>query len=192
MTCVVGYIDSENNKVFMGGDSAGVSENFNLTVRTDGKVFKNGDFIFGFTDSFRMGQILKYSFVPPTPKDDEDIHAFMCTKFVNALRECFVEGGFAKIEDTTFEVGGTFLVGYKGMLFEIYDDYQVGIPIDGFSAVGCGGDVAKGALHAIKSIKFDTPPLAKDVVFIALQASERNNAGVRSPFVVIDEDGKIY
>ena len=57
MTCIVGLIDGR--RVWMGGDSAGVS-GLDITVRADAKVFRNGDFLIGFTSSFRMGQLLAF------------------------------------------------------------------------------------------------------------------------------------
>jgi ATP-dependent protease HslVU (ClpYQ) peptidase subunit len=62
MTCIVGMV--ENGKVYIGGDSAGVS-GFDYHIREDQKVFQNGDMIFGFTSSFRMGQLLQYSLKIP-------------------------------------------------------------------------------------------------------------------------------
>ena len=59
MTCIVGLVD--NGKIYMGGDSAGVS-NLDIRIRADQKVFKTGEFIMGFTSSFRMGDLLKYDF----------------------------------------------------------------------------------------------------------------------------------
>jgi hypothetical protein len=63
-------------------------------------------------------------------------------------------------------------------LFNIDVDFQVGEALDGFEAVGCGGDIAKGALFATLSY----PP--RERILLALQASERFNSGVRGPFVV--------
>lgn len=62
MTCIVGLVDK--GSIYMGGDSAGVA-GLSVTTRADEKVFLNGPFIMGFTTSFRMGQILRYKFVPP-------------------------------------------------------------------------------------------------------------------------------
>ena len=62
MTCIVGL--EHKGKVYIGGDSAGVA-GYSLSVRADQKVFINGNFIFGFTSSFRMGQILRFGFNPP-------------------------------------------------------------------------------------------------------------------------------
>jgi hypothetical protein len=51
MTCIVGLVDG--GRVWLGGDSAGVS-GWDLTVRADRKVFRNGPYVMGFTTSFRM------------------------------------------------------------------------------------------------------------------------------------------
>ena len=62
MTCIVGVVD--NGKVYMGGDSAGVG-GLCIETRKQPKVFRNGDFLIGYTDSFRMGQLLQYKMSPP-------------------------------------------------------------------------------------------------------------------------------
>lgn len=185
MTCIVGYIDKQENKVYMGGDSAGANSSWDLTVRADEKVFKNGDYLMGFTTSFRMGQLLRYAFNPPVPEKGEDLKKFMTTKFVDAVRQCLKDGGYAH-KDKETEYGGTFLVGYKGHLFQIEDDYQVCIPSDGYIACGCGDLIARGALYGLEQGFCD--PLPSDIkVKCALGAAERFSAGVRSPFVILSE-----
>jgi ATP-dependent protease HslVU (ClpYQ) peptidase subunit len=175
MTAIVGL--ARKGTVFIGGDSAGVS-GMNLSVRADTKVFRNGPYLFGFTSSFRMGQLIHYSLKPPVPKGDLD--RFMTTKFVDALRECLKSGGYARKEEEQ-EMGGTFLVGVRGKLFTIHEDYQVGKPADGFAAVGCGDQVALGALYATAGNGMK--PRAR--VRLALHAAERFSAGVRGPFVCL-------
>jgi ATP-dependent protease HslVU (ClpYQ) peptidase subunit len=173
MTCIVGV--AEGGKVYIGGDSAGVDGRYALTVRADRKVFRNGDFIFGFTTSFRMGNLLAHSLKPPKRHPDTDLYAFMVTDFVDAVRDCLKTGGFAQ-KDKEEESGGTFLVGYQGRLFSIQDDYQVCENADGFDACGCGDLIAFGAMYANPAAK----PLER--LRIALEAAERFSAGVRGPF----------
>lgn len=172
MTCIVGLVDGD--RVHIGGDSAGVG-GYALTVRADRKVFRNGDFIMGFTTSFRMGQLLQHAFTPPKRHPDTDIEKFMVTEFVDAVRRCLKDGGFAARHDEV-EAAGTFLVGYAGRLFRIDSDYQVGEASDGFDAVGCGEQIAQGSLFSTAGHK----PL--DRLKTALAAAERFNAGVRGPF----------
>jgi ATP-dependent protease HslVU (ClpYQ) peptidase subunit len=176
MTCIVGLVS--DGKIYMGGDSAGVS-GWDLILRADGKVFKNGEFIMGFTTSFRMGQLLQYGFAPPARIEGVEIHRFMVTTFVDSIRTCLKAGGFAKKENE-IESGGQFLVGYQGHLFEIDQDYQVGESADGFAAVGCGSGYALGSLFSTKG---KTAPIR---LRMALEAAEHMSAGVRGPFTILN------
>jgi hypothetical protein len=173
VTAIVGLV--HDGRVFIGGDSAGVA-GYQLTVRADQKVFRTDRYVFGFTDSFRMGQLIRYSFEPPAPPTRLD--KFMSTTFVDALRSCLKEGGYAR-KDSEQESGGTFLVGVAGRLFRIGSDYQVGESVDLYDAVGSGDDLALGALYATPG----QPP--KERIRIALGAAERFSAGVRRPFVIV-------
>ena len=178
MTCIVGLV--HEGGVYIGGDSAGVA-GLSLTVRADEKVFQNGEFLMGFTTSFRMGQLLRYSLKPPRRYPDDDINQYMVVDFINAVRECLKSGGWASKKEE-MERGGTFLVGYSGHLFTIDSDYQVGQPEDSFAAVGCGEDIALGALFATQG---QGDP--RDRVLTALRAAERFSAGVRGPFHVLPD-----
>lgn len=172
MTCIVGFV--EGNKVWMGGDSAGVG-GWDLTVRADQKVFRNGPMLFGFTSSFRMGQLLRYALKVPDHDPRVEVEKYMATYFIDAVRECLKLHGFAS-KTSDVEKGGTFLVGYMGRLFTIYDDYQVGSSADGFDAVGCGNQIARGALYASGHL------FGQEKAEMALRAAERCSAGVRGPF----------
>lgn len=172
MTCIAAI--AHGNKVYIGGDSAGVG-GYSLSVRADRKVFRNDDMVMGFTSSFRMGNLLQHSLKVPRHHPDDDLHKFMVTDFIDAVRACLKAGGYASKSNET-EAGGVFLVGYKGRLFCVDEDYQVGENMDGFAAVGCGADIALGSLWSTKSRQ------PRDRVRLALEAAERFSAGVRGPF----------
>jgi hypothetical protein len=174
LTAIAGFVD--NGKVWIGGDSAGVA-GWSMDIRSDSKVFRNGDFLLGFTSSFRMGQLLRYSFRPPDRDPKRDVFEYLVTDFVASLRSCLKEGGFAT-KDKEAEAGGTFLLGYYGRLFQVEDDYQIAEPAAGYGAVGCGHEVAKGALFATKAMK------PEERMKIVLGAAELHSAGVRGPFVI--------
>jgi hypothetical protein len=177
MTCIVGLVSQ--GRVYIGGDSAGVAGGYGLVVRNDRKVFKNGDFVMGFTTSFRMGQLLAFNFHPPKPRQGVDVFAYMVTDFIDAARATMKSGGFARVKDSTSEEGGTFLVGYAGRLFNVEEDFQVGESVHGFDAVGCGNQLALGSLHSTAVL---TDPEAR--VREALRVAEACSAGVRSPFFI--------
>ena len=67
MTCIVGMVDKLAKNVIIGGDSA-ESTNVNIFIRKDAKIFQNGNFIIGCTSSFRMIQLLRFTFKPPKIK----------------------------------------------------------------------------------------------------------------------------
>ncbi|MFG2589063.1 hypothetical protein [Streptomyces sp. NPDC048438] len=172
MTVIVGLV--QQGRVHLAGDSAGAS-GYQLTVRRDPKVFRNGPYVMGFTDSFRMGQLLHHALQAPHPTGNLD--RFMVTTFVDALRTCLKDGGWAR-KDSEQEEAGTFLVGIRDRLFTVYSDYQVGEPADGYAAVGCGGELALGALHATASLGLRP----RQRLTAALAAADHHSAGVSAPY----------
>lgn len=180
MTCIAGLV--YNGKVYIGADSAGVS-GFDLAIRADEKAFKIGPFVFGFTSSFRMGQLLRFSFKPPKRPGGISDYEFMCTKFINAVRKCLKNGGYSEVKNNQ-EKGGQFLVGYRGVLYMVGSDFQVGKSLDGFDAVGCGEAYAKTSLY-VSRVRDPQQRLLN-----ALGCSEHFSAGVRGPFIVVCGGGR--
>jgi ATP-dependent protease HslVU (ClpYQ) peptidase subunit len=174
MTCIVAI--AEDGAVWMGADSAGVA-GLSLAVRRDPKIYRVGDFLFGFTSSFRMGQLLGYKFSPPQHHSEWDAERYMTTVFIDSLRDTLKAGGYART-DNGAEVAGEFLVGYRGRVFRVCSDYQVGENVQSFDAVGCGSELAMGALHATQGKE------PSERISAALEAAEAFSAGVRRPFRV--------
>jgi len=181
MTCIVAMKDRETGDIWMGGDSAGV-QGVSLTIRADEKVFENGPYIFGFTSSFRMGNLLRYAFSPPQHPFKMGSCRFMATIFIDALRDCLKSGGYARVKDNA-EAGGEFLVGYRGAIYSIHSDFQIGRVRHPFATCGSGGRVAIGALMAMDRI--GQPADTRSRVVSALKIAEAATTGVRGPFRVI-------
>lgn len=175
MTVIVGLV--HRGRVHIAGDSAG-SSGSQLTIRRDPKVFTNGPYALGFTSSFRMGQLLHHAFEAPVPEGDLD--RFMATTFVNAVRTCLKDGGWARKESEQ-EQAGVFLVGIHGRLFEIHGDYQVGEPAAEYAAVGCGDDVALGALHATAGLYLKP----RERLTAALRAADHHCTYVSAPYTYV-------
>ena len=170
MTCIVGLVSK--GKVYIGADSLG-SDGFTQQIRKEPKVFKNGDFLIGCTSSFRMIDLLKWKFNPPTVKDD-NLHKFMVTDFVDAVRTLFVDNGYNITSDDWRS--GCFLVGLKGRLFSIESDFQV--YEQDFHAVGSGAYHALGSLYTSKK---NSP--FKDIEK-ALETAEHFVTSVGRPFII--------
>jgi len=176
MTCIVGLVDK--GTVYMGGDSAGVG-GLSISIRTDEKVFINGPFIMGFTTSFRMGQLLRFKFDCPQQTNGQDDFEYMVTTFIDSVRKCFASNGYGKMQERDNNVGGTFLVGYKGVLYTIHSDFQVGRSALQYDAVGCGDDIALGSLFSTVG----KPPQQR--VKTALEAASKFSAGVAPPYTML-------
>lgn len=183
MTCVVAL--KTPTTIIVGADSAGVDSGMNLRTRADEKVFRVGSFIVGYTDSFRMGQLLRYallSHLAPLEEHNELLFRYMVTSFVDGVRQCLKDGGYAEKHDER-EWGGQFIVGVRDRLFVVHDDYQVAETSEGYTAVGCGYPYALGSLHAT-----DESTLPASIrVQRALEAAEQFSAGVRRPFVLMQQ-----
>jgi hypothetical protein len=173
MTCIVGI--EHLGGVTIGGDSAGLA-GWSLTIRADEKVFSSGGYLFGFSSSFRMGQILRYSLDVPRPPS-RSLDRFMATTFINAMRTALKDGGYTKT-DSGREQSGTFLVGAAGKLFAVYDDHQVARVSCGFNSVGCGSDLALGSLHTTAGMHLPPTQRAR----LALNAAADQSGGVAGPF----------
>lgn len=175
MTCIAAI--REGGDVYLGGDSA-ATDGYDLVLIADEKVFAVGPYVIGFCGSTRIGQLLRYSLSPPQPKT-KDLQRFMATSFVDSVRKCLKDGGAVEI-DKGVETGGQFLVGVKGRLFFVDPDFQVCEPETPYYAIGCGGQIANGALYA--QPKTMSP---KSRILQALAAAEKFSAGVRAPFRVV-------
>lgn len=174
MTAIVGLV--HGGDVYMGADSSGGTDRY-IAQRYDPKIFINGSFLMGYTTSFRMGQLLKYSFEAPKPPDIQDeLMRFMATDFIDAIRSCFKSGGWGEIEKNR-ETGGSFMVGVAGRLFEIEGDYQVTEETQGYASCGSGALVALGSMYATSHTSFGPHKRIE----LALKAAEFFTPGVRGP-----------
>lgn len=176
MTCIVAY--KKDGVVYMGGDSAGVS-GIDVRIRRDEKVFKNGQSVFGFTSSFRMGNILRYQFTMPDHPEELSDDAYMNTIFIDAIIKILHEHKYAR-EDSNTVRGGVFLVGYHGDIWLIDSDFQVGKVKDNYDSVGCGMYYALGCLYNCD--KNDDP---KKIVKDALKTAAYFSGGVSAPFNIV-------
>lgn len=176
MTCIAAV--RQEGEIYMGADSAGVSGT-SMQVRRDEKVCRVGDFLFGFTTSFRMGNLITFGFRAPPHDPEWSTERYMCTAFVDTIRALLKTGGFARVENGV-EQGGEFLVAYRGRLFQVCSDFQVGENLSPFAAVGCGADLALGSLHTTQSTGME----AVRRITLALEAAEAFSTSVRRPFLV--------
>lgn len=175
MTAIVGLVHTDGS-VWLGGDSAG-SNSTTVWVRSDEKVFTQGEFVIGFTGSFRARDVLRYQMTMAQPKPTDDIDRFMRTAFVEDIRGAYNRAGYMARDDGKDGVNSRLLVGVRGRLFMVDSDFAVGSFVTEFGCVGSGYAEAQGSLYSTRDWTDPQKRLNE-----ALNAATYWNPGVRPPF----------
>ena len=169
MTCIVAMV--EDGVVHMAGDKLG-SNGYTKSISERSKVFINGDFLMGYTTSFRMGQLLEFSWNPPEKMGSMSDDKFFYFTVINSIKSLFKEDGFSGKS----EEGGTFLIGYKGKLYKVQSDYAV-FEVTNYTACGCGEDEAETVLFTFEKVQLEDWSI-EDKLALAIQASSHRKVGV--------------
>lgn len=176
MTCIIGYHTDDG--IWLGADSAGSNEYGSQTIRADTKIYQNGPMLIGACGSYRMSQLLRYMDIPKHPEGMPNFE-YMVRIFVESCRKTLKRGGYTHIKNNE-ELGGTWIVGYDDALFEIQDDFQVGMSTKDYVCIGSGEEYAYGAMGVLHEIEEDPVKAIKKALKIAAQ----HNAFVAAPFLV--------
>ncbi len=180
MTVIAGIV--HEGRVWIGADSAG-STAYTITARADSKLFAVGPALFGCTGSYRGSQVARYAFKPPALPEGMDPHEYMCTLFVEGLREAWRTAGHVDKTNEVESVGTSMLVGMHGRLWQIASDMQVGESMDPWNAIGSGGELALGSLHATAHVVgLRDNPEAR--VRLALQAACHHSPSCGGPLAL--------
>lgn len=180
MTCISAVV--KNGHVYMAGDLMG-SNGFTKKVYPDTKVFKNGDFLIGYTSSFRMGQILQYNWSQPPRLEGVTDREYLQIDVIESMRECFNNYGFGEFKDGEHQ-GGTFLIGYKGELYEMQSNFSI-LKNESFAAVGSGQYHAEAALLLLTQDPDFDP---KDVLTASIYAASYFTTSVSEDCTIVTTD----
>src|SRR4051812_31020429 len=101
MTCIVAFRTKKG--VIMGADSCGGRGSQASAVRTS-KISEVGEYLIGYTSSFRMGQILHHAMGTKKYNEKHDLLWHLVNVLVPEIREALRYGGWLKI-DNNQEVG---------------------------------------------------------------------------------------
>jgi len=174
VTCIAAV--ETDNGVWMGGDSAATEGDGLLTVTTS-KVFRLPGYVIGYTESFRLGQLIRYRLRPPEQRCDDPLE-HLATGFVDELRKLITKGGVKG--DGPDELDGSLLVAYRGRLYSIESDLAVLAATHPYQAIGCGADLAIGSLAS-------TSGRPDQRIRLALATAARHSTGVAPPFTIIND-----
>lgn len=174
MTCVVG-IANPTKGALIAFDSL-ASTGHSCIVRADLKGCKFAPWLaFGYTTSYRYGQIIS-TYLEPGRKPD-DPYDWALRELVPQLRTLLRDHGWLKVSDTHREEAGDCLFAVRDRVLHISSDFQVAEAINGWNAVGSGSPEARGVLHALARSR-----PAKHAATAALEAAAYLDPGVSAPF----------
>jgi len=152
--------------MLLAGDSAVGSS----STCAEPKVWRRGNVLVGAAGGCRACNVVEaLQFATYTGGDP---YHFVRDEFAQALAGAFRATGAPP-------AGLSVLVAVGGALVEIDDEFGVTQPGRDYTAIGCGADVALGALHALRRLK----PKARAMQ--ALEAAAAHHGKVKGPFTFV-------
>lgn len=192
MTCIIAF--KGRNGIVMGADSQSIGwmkYGLKTTPRHSRKLFYVGETLMACAGSGRISELMQYKLadnITTYPAEEDDIHKWMCTVFIDAVRKTLQDGGAKKKEDEIETAsGGLLLVALRGRIFSVFEDFQVLERNDSFAAGGSGEPVAIGAIQALLDCGQTDD---KKIVLSALKAAAKHSIGVGGPFTILSERKK--
>lgn len=165
MTCIVACI--EHGKAYIAGDKAGAN-GFTKNITVKPKLFKKDNIIFGYTTSFRMGQILEHELILPERSVNETLTHYVYTKLVKSIIKCFKDNGFGGKDDTIGDIGGNFIFIIENNIFEMQSDFSIIEHECNFCSVGSGTYHATAAMEVLmKYTKLKPQEKLKEAIRVA-------------------------
>jgi len=177
MTAIAAVV--HDGQVYMGADTLISGYKRTLETTLEGKLWTAGEMILGWAGGQREAQMVRYGFSPPPLTEGQDIKAYLCTRFVDALRDAHQDAGTLKRDNGQHWANLTLMIGWRGRLFTISDWFCVSEYAE-FAGAGTGEITACAVLHATA----DLAP--RERLKRALEAAERFAEGVRGPFTYLD------
>lgn len=170
MTCIVGI--KSPSKIVLAADSM-MSDGWTESTLHQTKVFRAGPLAIGTTGSLRYLNILQYNLAPLLSKPSATVDEYMYGEFVSAAFKAFEDGRALETVDGVAAAPGSALIALHGRVFLFETNFALSEVDDGYSAVGNGGEIALGALHATRHIK--NP---KRRALLAIEAATHHSVGV--------------
>ena len=182
MTCIVGL--EHEGAVYLGGDSAlSDADTGTLRVLREPKVFINLGVAFGCCSDLRAQQLLQYVLnVPDRDVEQLDDMEWLVTHLMGAVRALQKKKGTVKVSESVDTQEMQFLVGYRGHLYTVEENFQVYRSVDAWASVGSGSDLAMGSMHSTAKVAGLSP---EQRITMALEAAEAYNGQVRRPFHIV-------
>lgn len=165
----------------MGGDSQYL-DGWYKVKSTNPKIFRLGDMLIGTERSQRVSDIIQYQMNDTMGDDWPDPADYLVQWFIPKLREALKIGGAMVFKEGTEEMDAVVMIGYKGRLFFIGEDFTLSQIGSDYEAIGAGARYAMGYLYAMQKALF----LPEELIENALKCAAHFSAAVSAPFTILE------
>ena len=179
MTCIVGLV--HDGKIYMGGDGQYLA-GWRKIRSSNPKIFRLGDMLIGTERSQRVSDIVQYAL----DLDDDlwdDPTIYLLVEFIPKLQECLKAHGSMLSKEGIDEMDATIMIGYKGHLFIIAEDFSLSQIGSAYEAIGGGAKYAVGYLYATDDIVSIGPEQA---IENAISCASHFSASCGGPITILD------
>jgi ATP-dependent protease HslVU (ClpYQ) peptidase subunit len=166
--------------ILIGGDSAETNRAGSIMLLAEPKVFRKGEYLFGFAGTGCLENIAKNQFSPPCRPTGNSWEQFMDTSFVPGLKA-------ALGDDSYLMSGAQVLIGTRGGgIYTLDGSWRMSQSRERYAAIGSGTSYALGSFHS-------TGGNPRQRLLKALRAAAHFNAYVRPPFTILElpEEGPL-
>lgn len=187
MTCVVALKDEETRRIYMAADSIGMcTDTYEKYIIKDPKIFykndKNGHrMLFGYSGSFRVGQVLKSELKIPTVLNTHPMD-YLIKKLIPNMQDILESHKVSINEETPNSETLSLLITIKDRIFSIENNWSIIESTENYASVGIAGKFAMGYLYATEDT--DIPASAR--IYNSVEAATKFSAASSMPCHVID------
>ena len=175
-TCIVAVKD--RGVVHFGADSL-VSSEYNKFTSAQTKLVRLGDLLVGVCGSIRVYNVVACDVTPPTRTDNKSSdYRYIVSSLVPELRERLRAAGALMTENGFDSIEAHLLIGYRGNIYWIDDEFQVIQPDADYWAAGSGREYALGSLYSSRTL--GDP---RQRIQLALEAASAFVPSVAAPYV---------
>lgn len=175
MTAILGYADGTH--CWIAGDSAIQNASWERMTIQERKVFRRGDLIIGVSGRWSVNQLLQTLFVPPDHAPVVLDWQYLAGDFVLAMQRLLNDH---EVPMKTEASSTGIMVGYRGVIYQIDECFNVNVPMPQIRSDGSGGNTARGAFQAFLDCGLSVEP----AMIKALEIASKYDLSVAPPFYV--------
>lgn len=148
------------------------------------KIVNNNGILIATAGASRGANIVHYGWKPPVLANNADLDTWVTTKLIPSMRTAFINAGYdKKAEGEAAWNDSEFLISVKGVLYHIFGDYSWEREERGIYIIGTGGELALGALEALKASESSSVKAAEKYLKVAVEIAIKHD---------INSGGKVH